>query len=627
MGNTVRSTKQFKGTFFKRLIRESLIFSCLNKFSDRFVKFFSGSIFYLIFCGSDETDIFFKNGFIGRIFSKINTEKRLIRPAKVFISNGVEKSHIVKYYRRIINMLLSAAIRFYGILFCIIGVYGTGIYLAKKFSYITTIPNDNELIWSAILIIIGTPMLFSGKSLVTTLKVSRFFRLVFINILGINEMYLKEQKKPQSYGTFAFVLGTILGVSTIFISLSSIILSILITVLCATVLFAPEFGLLLTILLYPLASVKLLAILLISSSISFILKVLRAKRNLRFKTADIFVLLFMLYIIAVGLFSGNGGQVRALYLVCYLFVYFLISNLIVSEQLIRKSLYSVCLGAVAGCLLFILHHITSDSDNIFLDSLLYSLDSSLINIDSFGYFLVMLIPICLALFKIRKRRSEKAGLLVLIVMTVVCIIIKEDSIIFTSAFIAVFIYSVFAFKKPITIFAIFAFIFWAVYFLLPFIPFMNKIYIINSVNAVNNDIGRLIFTFLLSGIGMGDQMLISGLNRIGANNNINSLGLYEKLLTQGGIFFLAVFVLAVFFILQRVFYCNFKCNNIKINYISAAFTAVIIMFLILGIGYDMWEYLRIYMLFWIVCGMVSAIKNVHERSVYLREGNTSDEGI
>lgn len=624
MSNTVKNTKKYKGSFFKRLIRESFILSWLNRFLDRIVKLFGSGILYFIFCGSDETDDYLKNGFIGRAFSKINIESRLLRPFKMFVSNGIENSYIVAMYRRIINILISASIRFFGILFCTVGIYGTGIYLAKIFSYITALPNESEIIWSVFLIIAGVPMLISSRSVASVLKTSRFFRLVFIDTLGINEMTLKDQQKAESYGTFAFVLGTVLGLSTVFINPLVIVLTFFVAVILASVLFTPELGLLLAILLFSISSVKVLAIILIITTISFILKVMRAKRNLRFKTADIFVLLFTLYIVAVGIISGSGGQVRALYLICFITVYFLIKNLIVSEKLIRQSLYSLCLGAVAGCLLFVLQYIIIDSQDTYLLALFSKINSSLIVRESFGYFLVMLLPICVALLKIRNRGSEKAGLLVLTALTIVCLIINADSTILTSAYMAVFVYSIFAFKKPIVTSIFFVAITFIFYIISPFVPLLNSTYGVLNVTLTSSGIGKLIIAYIFTGVGMGDHIMIAALNKVGASNHIDSIGLFERLLAEGGIFFLAVFILAAFFILQRAFYCNVRCKNEKVSFITSAFAAVILMFLTLGIFYDMWADIRIYMLFWMICGMVSAIKTVYGRNVYLREDKKSE---
>jgi hypothetical protein len=191
MDNAVKAKKNYKGSLMKRLIRESLILSCLNKLSDRIFKLFSGGVFYLIFCGCNEADSLLKRGILGRIASRFRTDK-----LKRFIASGIEKSYLVNEYRRLVDYLLSASLRSYGIFLCTFGIYSAGIYLAKLYSYIATVPGEDEIIVCAVLILAGIPMLFSKRSICGVLKTSRIFGGLFIGILGVNEMALRERGKP-----------------------------------------------------------------------------------------------------------------------------------------------------------------------------------------------------------------------------------------------------------------------------------------------------------------------------------------------------------------------------------------------------------------------------------------------
>ena len=621
MNNTARNTKaHYKGSLLKRLIRESLILSCLSSLSERIIKLFGSGIFYIIFCGCDETDAYLKKGVIGRLTAKTELNTRIIRPFKFFFASGIEHSRIVSFYRRIIGRLLAVSIRFYGILICTLGIYGVGIYLAKMLSYITETPDTNELFWSVFLFIAGIPMLMSGRSVSAVLKTSRFFGWFFVGILGINEMALREYKKPETHGTAAFVSGTVLGLITIFVSTPVIAFVFLSVVLCASILYTPELGLLSAVMLFPIISVRLLAALLVVTTICYFLKVLRAKRNLRFKTADIFVLFFGFYIIALGLLSGSGGQVRAVYLLCFLAVYFLIANLIASERLIKQTLYAFCIGSGLSCSLFILQHIAGGIENIYIDPLLNLISTSLVGKSSYGYFLVLLLPICLALFKTNNFKSEKAALLVLSFLTSACIIIMADRLILVSAYMAVFLYILFAYKKPISTVLLFSVISPVIYFWIPFIPFLNDIFSQTYTDLMSGGTDKLVGTVLPTGVGIGDRIMLLALNKTGASNYIGNLGLLKRLIIEGGLFYLISFLLAVFFILQRCFNYLVRCKNTRIGFILSAFSAVLFIFLSLGMFYDMWEDIRIYMLFWVVCGVISAVKNVYGRTAYLKDG-------
>jgi hypothetical protein len=610
MDNAARAKKNYKGSFMKRLIRESLILSCLNKLSDRIFKLFSGGVFYLIFCGCNETDNLLKNGFWGRIASRLKADK-----LKRFIASGIEKSFIVKEYRRLINFMLSASLRSYGIFFCTFGVYSVGIYLAKLYSYIATTPGETEIIVAAVLILSGIPMLFSKRSICNVLKTSRIFRVLFIEILGVNEMVLRERGKSQTYGTAAFIFGTFTGLLTAFVSPALITAVLAFALTCFAILYSPELGILLSVFLFPVISVKILALLLVVTSVCYLLKFLRAKRNLIFKTADIFVIFFALYIIAIGLISGSGGEVRAWYLLCFISAYFLISNLIVSEKLFRQALYSLCAGACISCLLYILRYLTSNSVQI-LSDLTFDLLASR---SCFGYFLVMLLPMSVALSKVNTNRKKKGALLILSYLTATCIILTADKLIIIAAYIALSVYILLSSRNIITTLLSVCTITVIFDFAIPYIPFLNDIFSSGTAVFSNQNVGRVIQAYFPTGVGIGDRVLLVAMNKTGAATGNLSIGLFSRLVTEGGVFTLFVFILTLYFILQRAFYGIFKLEKTSINTVTASFASVIIMFIALGLYYDVWEDIRLYMLFWLICGLITAARNVYGRVVYRRE--------
>jgi len=81
MNSSTRTVKRkHKGSFFKRLVRNSFILSCLDSLSARVFRLFRGSFFYLVLCGSDETDALLKRGIIGSLAEKVSLGERLFRP-------------------------------------------------------------------------------------------------------------------------------------------------------------------------------------------------------------------------------------------------------------------------------------------------------------------------------------------------------------------------------------------------------------------------------------------------------------------------------------------------------------------------------------------------------------------
>ena len=623
MIESVKTVKQKnRGGFFKRIIRESLILSYLNKLSDRIYKLFSDGILHVVFTGSDETDKLIKNGLIGSFLSKLRIGDRFIRPFKVFFASKIEKSRVTAIYRRFIESALSLSIRSLGIFILTLGVYGSGIYIAKLLSYITLPPNESDFFLSAFLIITGIPMLFSGKSVADALRTSTFFNRIFIGLLSVNEITVKSSGKSSTYGTGAFILGTVSGLSTIFISPYVIVYALLIFIGCCLLVYMPEFGLLSVILLFPLISVRALSVILIVTAVSFLLKVMRGKRNLVFRATDIFILIFTLFVISVGLTSTT--QIRAMYLVCFISAYFMISNLIVSRRLIKQSLYCLYAGAAAGCILYIFRHIVGLSGNNAVSVFHAALDSSLVSRESFGYFLILILPVVMAMFRVNNGRTEKASMLVLISLIFACVIIMADARILYFAYAVVFVYFLLSSKKIITTLLNFSILTLILYFAAPHLTFISGIFTHSGSALLKSEVNILIKNAFLNGAGMGDANLKFALNSLGASNYIGSISLFQRLLAEGGVFFLISFLLPVFFILQKAFYCILKCGKFKMDVVSAALSAAVVMFLFCSLFYDLWKDIRVYMLFWIICGMISAIRNVYGRDVFLKEATKTE---
>ncbi|HOJ47724.1 MAG TPA: hypothetical protein PLD48_02490 [Bacillota bacterium] len=613
MDNAARTKKNYKGSLIKRLIRESLILSCLNKLSDRIFKLFSAGVFYLVFCGCNEADNLLKNGVWGRIASKFKAVR-----LKRFIASGIEKSFLVNEYRRLVGHLLSASLRTYGIFFCSFGIYSTGIYFAKLYSYIATVPGEDEIIVCALLILAGIPMLFSKRSICGVLKTSRVFRGLFINIFGVNELALRERATPRTYGTAAFIFGTFTGLLAAFVSPALIAAALVFTVISFSILYSPELGVLLSVFLFPLISVRVLATLLAVTTVCYLLKVLRAKRNLVFKTADVFVFFFALYIVAIGLLSGSGGQIRALYLLCFLTSYFLTANLIASEKLFRQAMVSLCAGAGISCALYVLQDLTGANIRYLSDFMADTLAGR----SGFGYFLVMLLPLSVALAKVSHNRKTKGALLILSTFTAACVVLTGDKLIITAAYIALSLYILLSSKNILTTLLAVGTVTVVISFAIPIVPFLNDIFSTPNKAYADEGVHKVIQAYFATGVGVGDKALRVAANKIGAAGGTLTVGLFDRLIAEGGVFTLFVFALTVYFILQRALYCIFKLERTSINTIAASFAAVLIMFIALGLFYDVWDDIRMYMLFWLVCGLTTAARNVYGRAVYKREDLT-----
>jgi hypothetical protein len=129
----------------------------------------------------------------------------------------------------------------------------------------------------------------------------------------------------------------------------------------------------------------------------------------------------------------------------------------------------------------------------------------------------------------------------------------------------------------------------------------------------------MIKAFMPTGVGIGGTSIIIALNKIGASNYIGSLSLFERLIAEGGLFYLFVFLLGAYFILQRAFNCLAMCGSKRVLFVVSSLISGMLIFLAAGLFFDVWQDIRLYMLFWIICGVITAFKNVYGRNAYIKE--------
>lgn len=326
-----------KKGFIKRLARESLILSCLGKLSSRLIYFLKVSMLSFLLTGCAGTDKALESGVTGSYIKEHKLFSRFVRPVKRAFSLSVEESFFAGLYRKALERVIYTPVSTYGAFFLTFGIYIALVYYVKLYAfYMTTSMASLEI--ACVIMLFSLPLLLSRKSLVGLLSGSVFISGIFSGCIDFS--YYDGKKRPAAVGT-AIILGSLLGVLTFFCGELRMIAFLFAAVFMLVVFHSPEMGLFSTALAFPFFDRGFVSALVFVSFISYIIKVLRGKRNLHFGASGVFVSLLGLMFLFNWL--GGGGE-KALFAFCMCALYILAANLLSTPKLLRKCVSALVSG-------------------------------------------------------------------------------------------------------------------------------------------------------------------------------------------------------------------------------------------------------------------------------------------
>ena len=332
----VRKTDKKRG-FLGRLVYNSLIVSLLTYYSEKLRSAADGSFVSRIFRCSDRADRAASQSMIASAVSSAVSSSTVSSLRQGFAS-GVESSVIVTFYRRCLRALSNASVRSAGVFLLSAGFYSAlagAVHIFREDAGIRMLP---DLIVISLFVLASGIMLISKKTLGAKFCESAFLSFIFFDALGINRMAVRSGDVPVNRFAAAFFGGMAFGIASYFFSALTVTLWLMAAAFCALILYSPESGILSALFLLVLTGDRVISFILVVTFISYFIKLLRGKRNLTFKSEDV-IALFAALVFASSF--GNESAGRSALTVA---VYFAASNLFRSVALLRKSAVCVSLG-------------------------------------------------------------------------------------------------------------------------------------------------------------------------------------------------------------------------------------------------------------------------------------------
>ncbi len=330
-------TKAKKKSFIGRLVSSSLLVSLLSEWSEKLRSFISGSFLARIFDRSEKND---KNAAESFAVSTVRGAARsdAASYARHAFASGVETSAVVGIYRRFFAALSSASVRSAGVFLLSSAFYSALVCAVRVLRKTALVLLYKDIIFIVLALIASAFMIVSRKSLGAKFCQSAFLSFIFFDALGLNRMAIDSDAPPQNRFAFAFFSGLAFGVASYFFSAVTVFLYVVAALMLALIIYSPESGLLAAIILIPAANSDIIYIVITAALVSYFFKLLRGKRNLTLKSEDI-VALFAAAVFVIAFRTESAAKTAIT--VC---VFFMASNLLRSADLLRKSAVCITLG-------------------------------------------------------------------------------------------------------------------------------------------------------------------------------------------------------------------------------------------------------------------------------------------
>ena len=263
------------------------------------------------------------------------------------VSRLISSSVTSEFLSRLARFLLSLRLKLYGAMLFAFGVYSTATAVTEQF----ILSDGRELsgiIFGVVCAVSALPLVVSDDTLSGTLSSSRI-GAALCRITGIRREAV-EVVGARGRASYGFLIGAALGTLTFFVSPYRILLVAASMIALWLIMASPEFGVIATAFMIPFWSTLRLTALVGATALSFLIKVVRGKRFVSFELTDGAALGLTIVLLFSAFTSGDAWR-TPLKMALYMTAYFLAASLIRSTDWWGRAVGAVVAGAaVAGAM-------------------------------------------------------------------------------------------------------------------------------------------------------------------------------------------------------------------------------------------------------------------------------------
>ena len=415
------------------------------------------------------------------------------------------------------------------------------------------------------------------------------------------------------------VLGFLFGILSFYLSIPIAVASIIVLFLAILILWKVEIGVFVVVAAIPFTPTIPLVGLVLFTGISYLLSLITGNKKYTFKILpiDVFILAFvavLLYSFVTSYAVSNSLQAFVIHIVLISFYFMLVNIIRTKKQLNWIIITFVIVTAVIslyGLYQYKVGGVTSDAwvDTTMFEDIKSRVVSTFGNPNVLGEYLVLILPLSVALIWTQKGWFNKSLSLIMVLLMLGCLLCTSSRGAWLGLILAMAVFAVLKDRRLIVLGI----------FVLILLPFFLPPWVINRFASIGNMqdsssayrvsvwIGslKIVKDYWLSGIGLGLEpfRLVYPNYALSAAYALHSHNIYIQLLIETGIAGFTCFMgMLVVFFKNTVAY-SIKCKDKFLSTVLVAVTAGLMGYLIQGLVDNIWYNYRVLLAFWVLIGI------------------------
>lgn len=610
--NEVKKKAKKRISFLKFDYQNSVILNFLIFLSNAVGKAFRNSFTVAVFTAFDNAKKAFSESFLFRFLASQKVERFSTAIKKKF-RKAATTATLPSVISHFFSSLIHIKTRLYAYLLIVFGTTTllSHFFITSRYDIFST--DVYTPITSIIVLISAIFLLLCNKTLGEAIKDSKIMSLLFFDFLGIKRPTFSDDDIEISPIVVCFI-GFILGMLTLFFPAYAILAVIFTSVYTYLVIKFPETGIISLILTLPFLYNTALLYITAIITLSYMFKILSGKRTASFEFSDLFILLFLLLVL-LSEFVSFGTNSSPMMYSTFILVYFICISALCDGVWFERAINSMILGTVLLTVYSLFTTLFGRSLSLDIEfsastDLCAPTKTAISSTAVLSIFVMCGIIFMLTQFFISKSKSNKFAFILLIAVAFIYMFLEASFSAIVALIVSLIVYLALISSKTV-IFVVAAAI------ILPLLTLFNsgiyspvkevlenEAFRVEIWSAVINMLSKYGFT----GIGMASDAFSELYASYYVGNTAavpHTYSLWFQIAISLGIPGLILFIVIVFFTLQGAFsYGRNTADKWSKNRLFCyASMCSVIAILICGIGEQIIYNPRLFMLFWLLCGI------------------------
>ena len=577
----------------------------------------------------------------------IYDEKTLPRSFRDRFASAFDNSVLIQWLSGFKNRFLYTPLVTYGVM-----VFGFALFMLlsqtlklflsliqSSFALLSSFSADDNvlvityMVVAVVLMTVSLTLMFAKKgSLISFLDESSIGGFFMRHFAGIRSISIQKKILKRHNGK-AFISGMCLGLLTFFVPPWLLFSFFGLAAFVAVVMNIPEFGLVFLFFVLPFLSFMehpTYAAVAISLLILFSLfvKMLRGKRSLRFEPADLYALLFLVLVFFGGIFTYGGVEsFRSALVFCILgFMYFAVTGLVKNEEWLKRVLCALMASSCIVSFVGIAEWVLNKQSKLWQDNEVFSALAGRVvsfwqNPNVLACYLIVAFFISFGCFIGVKNKKIKFLAFVSFWLSAVCLLLTWSRGAWVSVMLVLIVMILILSYKSIPWVIMLVAGSVAAFFFLPdvFVQRVSSIVSFSDSSVLYRiniwkGCSALLRSCYMTGIGVGETAFAEAYGDFalsGIESAPHAHNLFLQITIELGIAGLIVFSILLLMLVRSAFTLFRRRSFGHFSSVAGLVCLSALMALLLnGVTDYIWYNNRIYLLFWLVAGLITAIRRI-----------------